>query len=612
MSVSLSIRNRQLALGLCGVLMACIAGRVAHAAPVAGSVSRVTLYRGQALVTRDVPVAGKDGALELVVSDLPAQVVPDSLFAEGSDAVEVRAVRFRSRAVGEEPQQEIRKLDEALEDLNLKLAANRKSLELAARQASYLDQLDGFVAPTAKQDLSKGVLDAKALQEVTKFSFERREKIAERQLALDKEARTLTADLALLQRKRAEVAGKATRTVHEALLFLVKRGAADATVRVNYLVGGCGWAPAYTLHAGADRKQVEVQYSALIQQMTGESWDDVALTLSTASPAISARGPGLAPFHVVLGPAAPNAPGQSYSPSDLSSQVKGNNDRRNSAVQQAQQGYMLADEIGNAWVCNTVAMQIQNLELLGGRDIVRVLRTVDAEAPSISYRLKERVSLASRADQQTVRILQQNMPSKFYYVATPILSPYVYREAELANDSQEDLLAGPITVYLGDRFVGRGEIPTVTRGQTFVVGFGADPQMHTSRELADKKDDTQGGNRELAFQYRLVVENYSDEAVPVRLLDRVPHAENGADVRVSLGEMKDKLSDDQLYVRLERPKGILRWDIKVPAKATAEKAHVVNYGYKVEFDRKLQLASPEDSKGRIPEFEKLQRDRLKF
>ena len=403
MTAALRNRNRQLALGLCGVLLAFVAGSVANAAPVAGSVSRVTLYRGQALVTREVPVAGKDGALELVVGDLPAQVVPDSLFAEGSDAVEVRAVRFRSRAVGEEPQQEIRKLDDAIEELNLKLAANRKSLELAARQAIYLDQLDGFVAPRAKQDLSKGVLDAKALQEVTKFSFERREKIAERQLALDKEARTLTADLALLQRKRAEVAGKATRTVHEALLFLVKRGAADATVRVNYLVGGCGWAPAYTLHAGADRKQVEVQYSALIQQMTGESWDDVALTLSTASPAISARGPGLAPFHVVLGPAVPNAAGRSYGPSDLSSQVKDNNDRRNMAVQQAQQGYMLADEIGNAWTCNTVAMQIQNLELLGGRDIVRVLRTVDAEAPSISYRLKERVSLASRADQQTVR-----------------------------------------------------------------------------------------------------------------------------------------------------------------------------------------------------------------
>jgi uncharacterized protein (TIGR02231 family) len=302
--------------------------------------------------------------------------------------------------VGEEPRQEIRKLDESIEEANAKIAANKKNQELATRQASYLDQLDGFVAPTAKLELSKGVLDAKSLQEMAKFSFEQRQKIAERQLTLEREARTLAEELNLLQRKRAEVAGKATRTVHEALLFLVKRGAGDATVRVNYLVGGCGWSPAYTLTAAADRKKVEVQYSALIQQLTGEAWDDVALTLSTASPAISARGPGLAPFHVVLRSAAP-VPSQTYASSsspiaDLSAQVKAGNTLRNNAVQQAQQGYMLSEEIDNAWRCNMAAVQIQNLELTGGRDIVRVLRAEDAEAPSISYRLKERVSLASR------------------------------------------------------------------------------------------------------------------------------------------------------------------------------------------------------------------------
>src|SRR2546423_13308562 len=67
---------------------------------VEGRVSQVTLYRGQAQVTRIVPVEGKAGSLEIVVGKLPEQIVPDSLFAEGGDAVEIRAVRFRTRAVG--------------------------------------------------------------------------------------------------------------------------------------------------------------------------------------------------------------------------------------------------------------------------------------------------------------------------------------------------------------------------------------------------------------------------------------------------------------------------------------------------------------------------------
>ena len=113
------------------------------------------------------------------------------------------------------------------------------------------------------------------------------------------------------------------------------------------------------------------------------------------------------------------------------------------------------------------------------------------------------VSLPSRSNRQMVRIISTTLPSQFYHVATPVLTSYVYREAELTNDCTEDFLGGPIMVYMDDKFVGRGEIPTVARGQTFVVGFGADPQLRTRRELADKIDGINGGNRELKFNYRL-------------------------------------------------------------------------------------------------------------
>ena len=59
-------------------------------------VTRVTLYRGQALVTRTVPLEGPKGASEVVVADIPEQVVADSLYAEGGEGVEVRAVRYRA------------------------------------------------------------------------------------------------------------------------------------------------------------------------------------------------------------------------------------------------------------------------------------------------------------------------------------------------------------------------------------------------------------------------------------------------------------------------------------------------------------------------------------
>ncbi len=254
---------------------------------LSGQVTHVTLYRDQALATRTIPVEGPKGRLEIVVGDLPEQVVAESVFAEGSEGVEVRAVRCRSRAVREQPREEVRKLEDTLEDTNQQLAVNVKNQDLLAKQTRYLDQLEGFVAPTAKTDLARGVLDAQALQKIITFSFEQRKLLADRAVTLDKEAKELNNRVQLLQRRREELTSGVSRTIREAVLFLDKRAEGKDSVRLSYLVGKCGWSPAYTFRAKADRKQVQVECNGLIHQLTGEDWNGVELTLSTASPALA-------------------------------------------------------------------------------------------------------------------------------------------------------------------------------------------------------------------------------------------------------------------------------------------------------------------------------------
>lgn len=56
-------------------------------APVSGTVTNVTAYRGQAMVTRSVPVGKGKGLMDVVVSGLPEQVFGGSLFADGGQGV---------------------------------------------------------------------------------------------------------------------------------------------------------------------------------------------------------------------------------------------------------------------------------------------------------------------------------------------------------------------------------------------------------------------------------------------------------------------------------------------------------------------------------------------
>jgi uncharacterized protein (TIGR02231 family) len=329
---------------------------------------------------------------------------------------------------------------------------------------------------------------------------------------------------------------------------------------------------------------------------------------------LGAQGPGLAPFRVVLAPGQPQTPAAGK---DIAAKYQVGQKRLQEFAGRQQAASSLRDNRAFNWDMNAAANDFQWVELAAGREVLDALRGepgLRAEGPSIAYALPSPVSLASRADQQMLRIADVELASRFYYVAVPILTSYVYREAELTNTGVEALLAGPVSVYLDSRFVGRGEIPTVAKGETFVMGFGADPQIRARRELLDKTEAVQGGNREVTLKYRLLLENYKEEAVKVRLLDRLPYPERKTDVRVTAGEMTEKLSDDKLYARLEQPKGILRWDIEVAARAAGETAKTVEFSYKMEHDRSLVLTTPAEGKaGELQrEFEEMQERRLKF
>ncbi len=575
-----------------------------------GKVDTVTLYRGQALVSRTVSVNAATGSIELVVPDLPSAIQPDSLFAEGAEGLQVRAVRFRTRAVGEAPREEVRKLDEQLESLGFKQQEVAAMLQLVAQELQYLDKLEGFVAPTAQVELSKGVLDAEQLTTLTEFSLSRRAAAMTRQLEGQQRQKKLAEEINLVQRKRAELTDNSSKVIREAVVFLDKKVDQPVALRLNYLADGCGWSPSYNFRAASAAMTVQVDYNAIVAQRSGEDWNNVELTLSTASPVLSAKGPGLAPFEIVLGPGvdtglAVQSPGQPLPPASegkVAEQFKNIRQQREEAQQGQVQAYGNQANFDNAMKFNTAANCYQVLELINPKDVLQNFQQespASGEGPSINYVLPSRISMASRDDQQIVQVMRADLKGALYHVATPVLTTYVYREAEVVNTSDEDLLGGPINVYLDGRFVGRGEIGTVARGQTFVLGFGADPQLRASRELVDKDESIQGGNRVLSFNYRLTIENFMQRPVAVRVVDRLPYAEREHEIKVTLDAGKQKLSDDSFYLRRERPQGILRWDIEVPASASGEKATAFEYGYRLEFARNLQITNPE-AEGNAP------------
>jgi len=572
--------------GLLVALVMWLAGSAAGAQVLSaeGRVRSVTVYRGQALVSREVELDLPAGTSEVVVSPLPEQVVGESLFVEAADGASVQAVRYRRQAVEEQPREEVRALEARLKELGQKLEKNRLLKEAAQKRAAYLDNLERFTPPTADAELRQGVLRAEELKQLSEFIFAEREGLAERSFELAQEERQLKEQMELVRRKLSELTRGASRTVHEAVVALHADGGGPARLRLCYLVRGAGWGPTYTVHADGHGGNIRVSYGAAVYQMSGEDWEDVDLTLSTASPTLRSRGPELAPLWVRLSPVSGAAKQQVSGGLRQGAVVE----KLRAAAQQQQAARTARESLETAWEMNVVANQLQSMEL-AGRSVPPPWRR-PREGLSATYGLSGRVSVPSRSDVQMVGIADLELPADYYFVARPVLSGFVYREALVTNNSTTPLLEGPASVYLDGEFVGKTELPMVAVGQKFSVGLGIDSQLRTSRELVERKEERFGANKRITARYRLSLENFKGEPAKVRLCDRIPHPLEGAELRVTLGEMSHGLSDDPLYQQRERPKGILRWDVEVPAGVSGSEAFSVDYSYIVEFDARLELA----------------------
>jgi hypothetical protein len=583
-----------------------------------GTLDTVTVYRGQALVTRLVDVPGPAGLREVIITDLPEQVVAGSIFAEGAEGIEVRSVRYRQRPMSADVREEVRKLDDEQRAIEDKLAANQQHQNVLNEQKAYLGKLEGFVAPTATVELTQGVLNADTLRALSEYLLTQRKEFAEQELELSKERRQLTQDFELLNRQRAVVTGGSARTAREAVVLTNLTGTAGK-LRLNYLVQQATWSPSYAARAAADRKRVTLEYNAQIQQMSGEDWADVNMILSTATPSLVARAPELEPLTISLVHDAPAQRAEQPVTRDYAAAKSELFERRRQLeASRAQNGDMPGDEFEQQGQApNQSANQAANPALVGQRGSVHSfdvqLNSVAAEdqlldllsrreagpgapAPneprsadvSVTYRLPMRTSLPSRADQQLVQIALLPLEGDFYKLASPVLTAHVYNEALVTNQGETVLLAGPVSSYLADQFVGQGQLPTVAVGEPFTLGFGIDSSLRATRELVKKDETIQGGNRVVDFTYRVSIDNFSADATAVRLFDRVPKAKDG-EVKLTVVSTGRDLSEDPRYRQSQHGKGLLRWDLAVPAKAAGPQALSVEYQLRLEYDRQMSI-----------------------
>jgi uncharacterized protein (TIGR02231 family) len=493
-------------------------------------VSAVTLYPQGATVTREVPFAAPEGAHDLILADLPrgTPLASVRVSVEGARMGGVTTRRDfvppRDTVESAELQAaraEVERLEEALRSARAEIEDTRLEADAARARLAFLDRIgqgDGVAAleidrlRALSRMIGSETLDARqAAIKATRRAEAATRALADQEAALQ-DARKALAALVPEQEARAMLA-----------VAITAETATEGRMTVTYTIPDAGWQPLYDLHLARDSGALRIERGALVRQSTGENWQDVALSLSTARPSEQTQ-PGR------IWPWVPRA----VDPEEVRPLVR---------------------QKGGEAVMSLAAPMAEMADA--------VTAEADFDGLSVTYRYPASVDVATGADHVRLMLGTLEAEAEIVAQAVPMVDQTAYVMADFTNETGEVLLpTSEARFYLDGRYVGQRGLDLIAAGDDATLSFGSVDGLRLSRILQDRNEGDRGlirKSNEMSETVMIEVENLTDTAWPLRVLDRVPVSEQ-EDLEITWSATPEPTGED-----VDDMRGILAWEFDLPA-----------------------------------------------
>jgi uncharacterized protein (TIGR02231 family) len=461
-----------------------------EAVPVVG----VTLTEDRATVRRSGVLELTAGAHTLVIPSVSPLAVEDSLRVQfGDDAAEVTRVELRRKwstdaPVMPQPAAGLHDLTDTFEEQVWQAEADvRRAIDRTRHAFSRID--------TVRRQLEHGALHGTIEPERVHATLDH---ITARSLhAVDRLMDHVDAGEALhdeLKRYEDLVMSGVRKPNLTADLHIHFQAAAagPATLSVSYLLPSALWRPAYeatleTDDAGQDHLLLRLVGAAW--QRTGEAWDHIQVTLSTARPSVSSALPSL--HHDVL---------------------------HAREKTRAEAGVIDAEFRDQT---------IQTASLTG--DTTEALPGVDDGGETRVFTVERPANLPSDGRAHRLTVAEMKVAADCTRLCVPARQAAVFHRATARNQlhlpdgTAIPLLAGPVLLTRADgTCVGTGSIPYVAPGERFELSFGSEDDVVVRHRHGRRTEARFARADRTWFTSTTTLTSLSDKPVELVVLDRVP------------------------------------------------------------------------------------------
>lgn len=257
-------------------------------------ITAVTVYSDRARVVRTATL-NVSGVQRVELPRLPDLVDLDSIRVEAQGA-EVSSVDVRPASAPPFPQAEARKLLDALDTLDASIARLEAERGAYSVQLSALREVKPVIRVTDPAAKAPTTTPA-AWSTSAAFLVDTAAKLEQRMLELEDQVLELKEERFRRINEAARLGERPRKPGIEVAVTVA--GSGQAQLKLSYLVPErVRWYPRYELQLQPEHQRVQVAFSGLVSQDTGEDWDNAKLTLSTALPSNATELPRLSTWKI--------------------------------------------------------------------------------------------------------------------------------------------------------------------------------------------------------------------------------------------------------------------------------------------------------------------------
>jgi hypothetical protein len=369
------------------------------------------------------------------------------------------------------------------------------------KQSNYREQLKVLAsfgqmgASQAERDVRQNANAVNSMAEMLRFLDKNRSEYLEKIQQSEQETAELRLQLKSANEQFARITMTRQRSAIEVDIVCTGKPGSSGSIALDYTVGGVSWKGIYDLHGSSEGGDFRLDVRAAVRQATGEEWNNVQVTLSTARPSAGLSPGVLKPWRI---------------------------------------------SGSNLWTMSAEEKKEEAGEPSGGR-----MET--SEGASFTIQLPGRETIASDNADHRITLQSTVLKGSVEHVATPSLSSFVFLKARLRNTSTMPLVWGTMNIFLDGSFTGSTVPARAAVGEEFDVHLGPDQRMTVQRTLL--KGDVAGAGLlsnkvRIENQWQIEVTNHSKRARRVTVYDRYPVARDPAISTSLLGSSRRDLKAD--------------------------------------------------------------------